>query len=682
MATMRPWGQWSYTLSPHDRGALIEDIWPTLFFGSERVEEMRRKISKLRWARETFKLMRREAEEVLGKPPQLPIERIGWRHDFYSPLSGEHLFYDPKKPHAFLDPLTGKLISGKPHHRAWTLLTHERTYRIMRSLGFLYALTGDERYAGWVARGLRRAMEIFSRRELREGNNMEALYFQPLYDAQVLMLLAEAYELTRRSAAYSKADHEGIRRGIFEDGISYQFRFLERSGVHNMTCYVSAAVSILGRLLERAEWEEMGLHHPKTGFRALLEGGVPADEEGEFDGFWFEGTTFYHFYSLCPLIALYELEDRKDPASTTRLKAMFEAPLNLADGNLRLPPLGDLGAPKVLSLIAYRHLYEYAAGVLDFDRFAPALASIYAATGGPRRGLTALAFGPDYLPPPGGIPTGHTLLRQAGIGLFRKGDFYLLFKSGAHGGGHDHPDKLSISLHAMGEVISPDPGTAGYSLKEVCAFWRSTLAHNTLIVDERSQGKVKRTSLEWHPDSSPPYARGIIHDAYPGVRLERKLFFDPPYVVIADRCESGDEHRYGWVLHAYGSMDVGVSRTADFLGMPPLPEEGIFSFFTARRSIVVSGLLEANWRVSERIWLRLLAGSDGVYEATAGRTPGNPLPEDRGTILLRAPGKSRRFFAVLELHRGVPSVREISIEENERIRVITADGERVYPISP
>jgi hypothetical protein len=673
--------RWSYTLSPHDRGALIEDVWPTIFFGAERVEEMRRKISELRWAQETFELMKREAEEMLREPPQLPVERIGWRHDFYSPLSGEHLLYDPKSPDAFLDPLTGELISGEPHHRAWALLTHERTYRIMRSLGFLYALTGDERYAEWVAQGMRGAVEMFSHRELREGNNTEALYFQPLYDAQVLMLLAEAYELTCKNAAYSKADHEAIRRDIFEDGVSYQFRFLEKAGVHNMTCYVSAAISVVGRLLGRTEWVKIGLHQPKTGLKALLEGGVPADENRGFDGFWFEGTTFYHFYSLCPLITLYELKDERNSDLTDRFKAMFDAPVQLADGDLRLPPLGDLGAPKVLSLIAYRHLYEYAAGQIDFDRFAPVLASIYAATGEPRGGLTALAFGPDELSSPGGIPAEPTLLKRSGIGIFRKDGFYLLFKSGAHGGGHDHLDKLSISLHGMGEVISPDPGTAGYSLREACAFWRGTFAHNTIMVDERNQGRVRNASLEWHPDADPPYVRGIIRDAYPGVKLERTLLFDPPYVVIADRCESEDEHRYGWVFHAYGSMDATISQAVDPLDMPPLPEEGTLSFFTARRSTAALGLLEANWRVSERVWLRLLVRSDGVYEATMGRTPGNPLTEDRGTILLRAPGKTRRFFAVLELHRGIPSVKGISIEKDGRIRLITTRGERMYPLS-
>ncbi|RKY01658.1 hypothetical protein DRP77_09325, partial [Candidatus Poribacteria bacterium] len=220
----------------------------------------------------------------------------------------------------------------------------------------------------------------------------------------------------------------------------------------------------------------------------------------------------------------------------------------------------------------------------------------------------------------------------------------------------------------------------GYSLEEAYAFWRSTFAHNTIMVDEGNQAPVKSASLEWRPDADPPYAKGIIRDAYPGIRLERAILFDPPYVVIADRCESEGERRCGWVFHAYGSMDARVTEPTDPFDIPPLPTEGVFTFFKARRRLWASGQLEVNWRVSERIWLRLLALSDGPYEATVGRTPGNPLPDDRGTVVLRAVGRRRRFFAAFELNKGIPKLRRISLEDGGRIRIETADGPRVYAL--
>jgi hypothetical protein len=54
--------------------------------------------------------------------------------------------------------------------------------------------------------------------------------------------------------------------------------------------------------------------------------------------------------------------------------------------------------------------------------------------------------------------------------------------------------------------------------------------------------------------------------------------------------------------------------------------------------------------------VRLLVWSDGAFEWTSGITPGNPIPERRGSLFLRAVGERRRFRAALEIHRGASSL--------------------------
>ncbi len=660
--------QWPYTLSPHDAGMLIEDAWPTLFFGAERLQEMRRKGERLPWAADAIAAMRSEADAVLQGPPLLPAERIGWRHDFYSHRTAEHLLYDPDSPHRFLDPLDRTHHEGEAQHRAWVLLTHERTLRMMRSLGVLYGLTGDERCAAWVAEGMRLSSRFFLRGDLREGNRYEALYFHPLYDAQVLMLLANAYSLTREGCAYSEADHRAVREGIFETGMPSQIRFFEETGAHNMTCYVGACLAVCGEVMGRGDWRAMGLSHPQGGLPALLRDGLRTDAKGQVDGFWFEGTTFYHFYSVCPMVAVFERlrQEGMDPDLQNRFERLFEAPVRLCDPDLRLPCLGDLGAPGARSLTVYRHLYEYAAGQLNPDLYARVLGAIYG-QGVPRNSLSALAYGPDEVSP-GRLSQRSTALRASGIGVFRgktpEGSFYLLFRSGRHGAGHDHPDKLSIDLRALGELITPDPGTAGYAVKDIHAYYRSTLAHNTLMVDERDQGRVARARLTFRPG----WAVGVLEDAYEGVRLERRIRFEPPLIRVEDRCASDAPHRYAWVFHARGGMALRAARPRDPLGLPPLPEDGPFAWFTNRWTTAAEGVVCADWRVSERVCLRLLVTSDGPFEVMAGRTPGNPIPDGRSTVLLRAAGQERTFRAVFEVHRGVPSLApdDLTIQKGDR----------------
>ena len=661
--------QWPYTLSPYDSGMVIEDVWPTIFFGAERLEEIRRKTNKLQWAADALAQMQQEAEVVLEGPPQLPQERIGWRHDFYSHGTAEHLVYDPQSPRRFLDPLDQSFHESEGQRRAWTLLTHERTYRLMRSLGLLYGLTGDRRYANWVAEGLRLAAQYFTREDFREGNHPglpgwntrrgNALYFQPLYDAQVLALMANAYSSTRDSKAYSNADHQNVR-GIFEAGMPSQIRCFEQTDVDNMTCYVGACLALSGEAMDHDGWRQMGLGGDRGGLPALLRDGLRSDPEGQVDGFWFEGSMFYHFYSVCPMVTVFEMLCQNGQVTQEirrRFEKLFEAPVHMCDQNLDLPCLGDLGAPRSRSLAVYRHLYEYAAGQLGGDLFDQVLGAIYA-RGIPRNSLSALAYGPDEIASKR-FSQRSTVLKAAGIGVFRKktsdGSFYLLFRSGRHGAGHDHPDKLSVDLRALGEVIAPDPGTAGYALKEIYAYYRSTLAHNTLMVDEADQQEVGKARLEFRAGKGQQ-AVGVVEDAYEGVRLERRIWFEPPVIWMEDLCMSDTVHRYGWVFHARGAMVMHPVAPCASLDLPPLPETESFAWFENRRTVSATGEIFVDWRVSERVWLRLLATSDGPFEATTGLSPGNPIPDRQGMIYLRAPGAARIFRTAFEVHRGVPEL--------------------------
>lgn len=667
---------WPYTLSPHDSGFAIHDCWPAMFFGIERVDEMRRKVESLAWARRALDTMLREAEQVLTAEPIQPIDRAGSRHDFFSRTSGESLVYDSASPHRFLDPRTGRYETLPEQHRAWVLLTHERTHRLMRSLGFLYALTGDERYAEWVAEGMRRAVEFFRHGELRNEQYWGALLFHPLYDAPALMMLCDAYMLTRNSRAYSSADHEAIIADVFSAGIRPLLGFLDQASVHNITCYVAAAVARLGYHLDRADWLERGLRDARVGLRAELTRGVPADESGHIDGFWFEGTMFYHFYALCPLTCLMELDRMtgggawQDPGTRSRFEEMFAAPISLADEHLRLPTIGDLGAPKVLRLHLYRHLYEYAAGQLSVDRFAPTLAAVYQA-GIPRNSLAALAFGPDDLPEPR-LPSGHTYLHRHGVAIMRApGGWHVLFRCGPHGAGHDHPDRLEIAITAHGRIIAPDPGTAGYELKAIHPYYRSTFSHNTVFVDEADQAPSSAAHMLWLPNARPAYARGTLPDAYEDVLLTRHVWLDPPYLILMDVCTSENNHRYGWLFHAYGTMCWRTRRPAAGQPMPPVPI--LETYLQSPETVWVDGQVQVNWRVDEDVYLRLLATSDGRFQATFGRTPGNPMLDDMGAVVLRAAGKRRCFWTVLEVHRSTPSVAGIEPGQSG-LSLVLADG--------
>jgi hypothetical protein len=115
-------------------------------------------------------------------------------------------------------------------------------------------------------------------------------------------------------------------------------------------------------------------------------------------------------------------------------------------------------------------------------------------------------------------------------------------------------------------------------------------------------------------------------------------------------------------------------ETEAALALPPLPSEGYYTLFTGRAVADPVRLFVADWRIRNRLWLRLAAISDGPFEAMWGRTPGISKGETRGSVLLRAPGTARRFGAVLEIHRGTPALYDVRFAEDGGVEASLYDA--------
>ena len=683
----------AYSISPHYAGMALEDIWPTHWLtvaeADSAGERIAAKAAEAPWAKAYLETLIAEAESLLNTEPQLPIERVGWRHDYFSPDTAEHLLYDPRLPNDHLDPLTGRFYSGSNLRRAWVLLTHERTFKLMRSVGLLYAATGDERYAEWVAKGMLKAADFVETAEARGWERSRfggtAVWYQPLYDATALLGLANAYALTRDSEAYTAKAHDRIRTAIFEARIPEQIVFLRNiGGLQNMAAYAAAAVAVAGELYDREDWLSFGIGS-EFGFVRWLEANVPDGAEGGPDGLWNEQTTFYHFYALAPMITLYQLADDLSPANRARFEAMFEAPLKLLVPDLELHVMGDLAAHGHFSLVDVRSFYEFAAGEISEERYGPLLAHLYAKSGLERGGLWSLLYGPPSLPEPQPLQLGHDRLEVSGYGSFRDASsaMTLGFRGGRFRGGHDHPDRLSIFLHGGAGAVAPDLGEPGYALRsETEDYFRRSISHNGLFANERDNRGS--TVVDWRFDASPPRARGVIED-FKGVRYERTVYFDPPFVILVDRYEGSERHRYGWALHALGELAFlnanpsrGRAENPPF-DMPPIPAKGAgYAMINDRSAAEINASLQARWALRNGHYLEAFIQSDGAFEATRARSAGNPLPEDRGALILRAPGESRTFITVLQMHTGTPDIEDVTYASGQ-IKLQMPNGQhRIY----
>lgn len=657
-----------YVLSPYTVGPLAEDVWPPIFWGPERLEEVRRKLEHVAWARDIFDTLCREAREVVTtEEPQLPIDRIGWRHSFFSPVSSEHLTFDRRSPHQYVDPHDQTFYTGEEYRYAWVLLAHERTYRLMRTLALLYRLTGESAFAAWVVNGLDKAITMFAQNHLREGNNTEALYFQPLYDAQILSLLANTCALLQGTPAYPDTLHQRVVEGIFNQAMPYQIHYIEKRPIpHNMTCYVDASLLFVGKLLGRKDWVEHALYHPVSGFYNMLANGLAQDTDGNIDGFWHEDTQFYHFYSVCPLLSIYgqlaEGGNRNDggilPAGLTesevafRLKRMLLAPAEMADSRLRLPVFGDLGAPKVMKLSSYAHVYEMGAGLLGGEELQEVMAGIYC-DGKPRAGLSALVLGPDSIKQEIAKPRS-VILPAANVVFLRENEFQAYLKSGPIPRGHGHHDRLSFGLTAFGQPILNDIGTAGYAERPYVFYCRSTVSQNTVLVDDAEKQPIAASFLKAMLPQQTAVAGITLEDDT--ARLQRQLKLAPPLLLLEDAYSSENSRVFTWTIHPYGAAVLTCPGQPADISLPPLPEESVFQFLKNRRYGTSTTPICVDWQITENLWLRVWVWANQPFAYILAASPGNPRHDRHTSLLVRTAADQVAIRAAFEVYKATPTL--------------------------
>ena len=148
---------------------------------------------------------------------------------------------------------------------------------------------------------------------------------------------------------------------------------------------------------------------------------------------------------------------------------------------------------------------------------------------------------------------------------------------GSLGGGHGHADALSLTLHAHGEDLLIDPGTFVYNgSRDWRDSFRSTWAHNTVVVDGKDQAKSAGT-FKWESQSLSrvvqefclpgiEYAAGenVDHLRLPGgiVHGRRLLHIKPDYWAVLDDFRGEGEHRFDFYYHFAPDAEVEL-RSGD-----------------------------------------------------------------------------------------------------------------------
>ena len=305
---------------------------------------------------------------------------------------------------------------------------------------------------------------------------------------------------------------------------------------------------------------------------------------------------------------------------------------------------------------------------------------------------------PNELPGPMRLPSVN--YPQVGFGVLRTAasngeGIQNLTLSYGPSASHGHPDKLHIDLFSFGDVLMPSPGVNyPYSNNPLIDTWyHTTLAHNTLTVDETSQQfhphdprkpDVRADQTVFGPADSVGIQRAWSDSAYKGVTMDRSLFLTGAYLADLFGAFSDSPHEYDLAWHIRGSPNLSLN-----LSPAPFPDP-VPNGYNALTDVKASDPTEHAWSaamVQGDHSARLLAaggfstqailGEGGVYVDFTSNAP-NKRPTAPTLIERRENVRSTIFGNVLDLS-GDGYVKSVTQEGGVDsgfglLRIETANG--------
>ena len=483
-------------------------------------------------------------DALLAKPPVLPEDYASWIFYYACPDDGATLRAIDLEHHEC--PTCKKVYTDDRTVASWRCYLHHGLEHGALKLAWAYQYSGDDKYAVGAKRifmHLATEYETYPGRLDRWGHTgfLAPLggrrYVQSLDEAVGMTRLAPAYDLVRTSAVFSDDERQAVEEKFFRETANTLLRFRHK---HNHQTWYNAGMMNIANVLGDAELVRTVLTMDE-GYYSQLDSKINAD------GLWAEGTMAYHSYALQAMLRLVDAARPLglDIHQDDRFKAMILGPLKAAYPDGRFPAINDSDPGSVRM---FNHAFQWAWEAYDEPMFAHALA------GGNLKKLQSL-LGEDAALQP--AITDSYVLEDTGLAFLRMGEgadaACAIIDFGAHGIAHGHPDKLNLMLYANGREWIFDPGRSSYSHKEYKSYYTQTAAHNTFMLDGKSQTPDDGRLLWFASEDRYAAVGAVTTGAYDGVTLRRYLFLTPTMLVDISEAACESPRQIDWLLHLQAS---------------------------------------------------------------------------------------------------------------------------------
>jgi len=588
---------------------------------------------------------------------------------------------------------------------------HKQNYRDMQSAGMLFAITGERRYAMWVRDLFEAYAKVYptlGAHPLSKNQAPGKLFHQSLNEANWLVGATIAYDCIYD--ALTPAERARFETNVLRpmaDWMSVtQAREFDR--IHNHGTWATASVGMLGLVIGDTSY----VHRALYGTKGDKTGGFLKQLDLLFspDGYYMEGP-YYIRYALLPFFQFAEAVERNRPEvriyayrDSILKKALYSA-MGTAFPNGVFPPINDasrtmaIDAPEVvlaldLAYARYGANNNLLGGAAIQNRVVLSSAGLQVARDlAAQRSAPAMDFGSIEF-------TDGFDGKRGGLGILRSGSgqsaTMLLMKYGVHGEGHGHFDKLHFSFFDGGREVVPDygfsrwiniePKFGGRYLPENDSYAMQTIAHNTVVVDERTQNDAKESADEavW-PDrhffeTSMPHLQAMsarTDKHYAGTSMQRTMLLVRdarlPYPVVVDlfRLGSSVARTYDWPLHFRGQLiSTNVKTNAAARALQPLGTKFGYEHLWREAGGASDSTVQVTWLDGNRYYTVTSSASPGTQLLLARTGAGDPNFNliSEPMMILRRRSADQLFASVIEPHGFFSESQERSEQARPRIR--------------
>jgi len=663
---------------PYDPfGFMPDDLpsYPRVFASRAEIERAKERITRVGWAKEAMTLLLQHCAEETEIPAALPV------------------------------PADGKL-------------TNSVLYYIER-LALAFLLTGEERYRERAIANCRKLAVAYPQWTITPGGGRATN--SSLGESHFTHHLGRAYDLLA-ACGLSEEDESAFRELLF---LAYEVSDLPTLP----NCSNHNTWRLCGRLaVSAALGDRQGIHDALYGFEknGAWRYGIIHQLRHDIlpDGLHWERTPGYHYYTLMGFTEIADMaahigidlwhaelpmlrqDDGHDihraygPRGTKSLKVAYDAPFYLAYVNRDLPLLSDSGVVNLRAVPIWGPMYEKAYEAYEDEKYAWLLNIIereYTERKYPELPMSLQTVHGDLdfvrlkhesypegrfslvedrrFAPLARHEKGCTLFPSFGGTVLRSDPAdehapaaYMFW--GPHSAGHQSPAALHLDVHA-GQPVTSAPEKGGYDDPDYLTWIRTTIAHNTVTVDEApmfpydfptesiwecdhwrdtvSDGE----SLLFQPEGDFSAMRARNDNVYPGVLLDRTVIVTKGYIIDAFRVISNDEHQYDWAAHCVGDIPFPADAEPISLG-----DRRGYLHLTDARILPVSDPVLCWPRGDRQVALHLVPpkGSQFILARDPldpGKGQGGLAPlEPHASLIARARCHSTVFLALWQIGDG------------------------------